>query len=106
LLNQGKNIGAALKLELSPRARAFISTRCINWNKQYQAGTLDLLQQVYGITETVFWSTVGCNYSGRGSQPHIWGKKKYECRVERLCKRQLSIVNLICLQYSWKFVFF
>lgn len=45
LLNQGKNIGAALKLELSPEAQAFITNQYINWNNQYQAGTLDLLQQ-------------------------------------------------------------
>ena len=45
LLNQGKNIGAALKLELSPEAQAFITNQYINWNNQYQTGTLDLLQQ-------------------------------------------------------------
>lgn len=45
LLNQGKNIGAALKLELSAEAQAFIATQYIKWNTQYQAGTLDLLQQ-------------------------------------------------------------
>jgi hypothetical protein len=45
LLNQGKNIGAALKLELSAEAFAFITQQLQNWNTQYQAGTLDLLQQ-------------------------------------------------------------
>lgn len=45
LLNQGKNIGAALKIELSTEAHAFITTQLLNWNTQYQAGILDLLQQ-------------------------------------------------------------
>jgi hypothetical protein len=45
LLNQGKNIGAALKIELSPEAHAFITKQCHNWNTQYQEGNLDLLQQ-------------------------------------------------------------
>lgn len=45
LLNQGKNIGAALKLELSQEAHTFITNQCHIWNTQYQAGTLDLLQQ-------------------------------------------------------------
>lgn len=45
LLNEGKNIGAALKLELSPEAHTFISNQYYNWNTQYQAGTLDILQQ-------------------------------------------------------------
>lgn len=45
LLNQGKNIGAALKIELSLEARTFITTRLHDWNTQALAGTLDILQQ-------------------------------------------------------------
>jgi hypothetical protein len=45
LLNEGKNIGAALKLELATEAHTFISNQYQNWNTQYQAGTLDILQQ-------------------------------------------------------------
>lgn len=45
LLNQGKNIGAALKIELSQEAYDFIVLQYQSWNTQYQAGTLDLLQQ-------------------------------------------------------------
>lgn len=45
LLNEGKNIGAALKLVLSIEAHTFISNQYQNWNTQYQAGTLDILQQ-------------------------------------------------------------
>lgn len=45
VLNEGKNIGAALKLDLSPEAHTFISNQYQNWNTQYQAGTLDILQQ-------------------------------------------------------------
>ena len=45
LLNEGKNIGAALKLVLSTEAHTFISNQYQNWNTQYQAGTLDILQQ-------------------------------------------------------------
>lgn len=45
LLNQGKNIGAALKIELSQEAHTFITTRLNDWNTQALAGTLDLLQQ-------------------------------------------------------------
>ncbi|MFA9187571.1 BREX-1 system adenine-specific DNA-methyltransferase PglX [Flavobacterium magnesitis] len=45
LLNEGKNIGAALKLELAAEAHTFISNQYQNWNSQYQAGTLDILQQ-------------------------------------------------------------
>ena len=45
LLNQGKNIGAALKMTLSPEAQFFIIQQIQNWNQQVQAGTLDLLQQ-------------------------------------------------------------
>ncbi len=39
LLNEGKNIGAALKLELSAEAYTFITNQYQNWNTQYQAGT-------------------------------------------------------------------
>lgn len=45
LLNQGKNIGAALKIALSQEAHAFINTQLQDWNTLYQEGTLDLLQQ-------------------------------------------------------------
>ena len=45
LLNEGKNIGAALKLELSATAYTFINNQFQNWNTQNQAGTLDILQQ-------------------------------------------------------------
>ena len=45
LLNEGKNIGAALKLELATEAHTFVSNQYKNWNAQYQAGTLDILQQ-------------------------------------------------------------
>ena len=45
LLNEGKNIGAALKLELSLEAHAFITNQYKNWNTQAQSGTLDILQQ-------------------------------------------------------------
>lgn len=45
LLNQGKNIGAALKIEFSQEAHAFITTRLQDWNTQALTGTLDLLQQ-------------------------------------------------------------
>jgi hypothetical protein len=45
LLNEGKNIGAALKFELSSDAYTFITDQYTSWNKQYQAGTLDILQQ-------------------------------------------------------------
>lgn len=45
LLNEGKNIGAALKLELATEAHTFISDKYQNWNTHYQAGTLDILQQ-------------------------------------------------------------
>ncbi|UOK42518.1 MULTISPECIES: BREX-1 system adenine-specific DNA-methyltransferase PglX [Flavobacterium] len=45
LLNEGKNIGTALKLELSPEAHTFIAEQYRNWNTQYQAGTLDIIQQ-------------------------------------------------------------
>lgn len=45
LLNEGKNMGAALKLELATEAHTFISNQYQNWNTQYQAGTLDILQQ-------------------------------------------------------------
>ncbi|WP_445908277.1 BREX-1 system adenine-specific DNA-methyltransferase PglX [Yeosuana sp.] len=44
LLREGKNIGAALKLELATEAHTFISNQYQNWNTQYQAGTLDILQ--------------------------------------------------------------
>ena len=44
-LNEGKNIGAALKLELSLEAQNFITNQYKNWNKQAQSGTLDILQQ-------------------------------------------------------------
>lgn len=45
LLNQGKNIGAALKIELSQKAHTFITTRLHDWNTQALTGTLDILQQ-------------------------------------------------------------
>ena len=45
LLNEGKNIGAALKLELSLEANVFIANQYKNWNTQAQNGTLDILQQ-------------------------------------------------------------
>ena len=45
LLNQGKNIGTALKVPLTLEANTFIANKLHNWNSQYQAGTLDLLQQ-------------------------------------------------------------
>jgi hypothetical protein len=45
LLNEGKNIGAALKLKLSAEAETFISNQYQNWKTQYHAGTLDILQQ-------------------------------------------------------------
>ncbi|GAW88411.1 hypothetical protein FPS14_contig00004-0076 [Flavobacterium psychrophilum] len=45
LLNQGKNIGAALKMTLSPEAQTFIRQQVNNWNQQEIAGTLDILQQ-------------------------------------------------------------
>ncbi|WP_426092381.1 BREX-1 system adenine-specific DNA-methyltransferase PglX [Flavobacterium sp. DSR3-2] len=45
LLNQGKNIGAALKIALSPEAHDFIAKQYQNWFTLHQAGTLDFLQQ-------------------------------------------------------------
>lgn len=45
VLNEGKNIGAALKLEWSAEAHTFIGNHYQNWNTKYQAGTLDILQQ-------------------------------------------------------------
>jgi hypothetical protein len=45
VLNQGKNIGAASKIELSPEAHTFINIQFQAWYAQYRAGTLDLLQQ-------------------------------------------------------------
>jgi hypothetical protein len=44
LLNEGKNIGAALKLELSPEAHEYISNQYQNWHNKQQAGTLDIMQ--------------------------------------------------------------
>lgn len=45
LLNEGKNIGAALKIDLSSQAHTFITDQYASWNDKYQAGTLDILQQ-------------------------------------------------------------
>lgn len=45
VLNEGKNIGAALKLELATEAHTFIRNQYQNWNTKYQAGSLDILQQ-------------------------------------------------------------
>ncbi|MCU4173934.1 BREX-1 system adenine-specific DNA-methyltransferase PglX [Carboxylicivirga sp. N1Y90] len=45
LLNQGKNIGSALKLELSAEAYDYIRGQYNNWNKLSQsAGALDMVQ--------------------------------------------------------------
>jgi hypothetical protein len=44
LLNEGKNIGAALKLELSLDAHEHITNQYQNWYHQQQAGTLDIMQ--------------------------------------------------------------
>ncbi|MEZ7500439.1 BREX-1 system adenine-specific DNA-methyltransferase PglX [Flavobacterium sp. Arc3] len=44
LLNEGKNIGVALKFDLSSEAYTFITDQYTSWNDQYQAGTLDILQ--------------------------------------------------------------
>lgn len=45
LLNEGKNIGAALKIDLTEEAYTFITNQYTSWNDQYHAGTLDILQQ-------------------------------------------------------------
>lgn len=45
LLNEGKNIGAALKIDLTAEAYTFITNQYTSWNDQYHAGTLDILQQ-------------------------------------------------------------
>jgi hypothetical protein len=44
LLNEGKNIGAALKLELTADAYFFITKQYQDWQNQIQAGTLDIMQ--------------------------------------------------------------
>jgi hypothetical protein len=44
LLNEGKNIGAALKLELIADAYFFITKQYQDWHHQFQAGTLDIMQ--------------------------------------------------------------
>lgn len=45
LLRQGKNIGSALKLELSDGAREVLKTSYASWKEKEQSGNLDLEQQ-------------------------------------------------------------
>lgn len=45
LLNQGKNIGSALKVELSDEAQSYIKKQYTSWVQKYQNATLDIQQQ-------------------------------------------------------------
>src|SRR5690606_29622465 len=45
LLNQGKNIGSALKVELSDDAQTFIKNQYTSWTQKYQNTILDIQQE-------------------------------------------------------------
>lgn len=45
LLNQGKNIGSALKVELSDEAQSYIKKQYTSWIQKYQNATLDIQQE-------------------------------------------------------------
>lgn len=45
LLNQGKNIGSALKIDLSQDALSFIKKQYATWAEKYQKAGLDILQE-------------------------------------------------------------
>lgn len=45
LLNQGKNIGSALKTDLSQDALSFIKKQYVTWVEKYQKAGLDILQE-------------------------------------------------------------
>src|SRR5690606_19201109 len=45
LLNQGKNIGSALKIELNQDALSFIKKQYATWAEKYQKAGLDILQE-------------------------------------------------------------
>src|SRR5690606_19882360 len=45
LLNQGKNIGSALKIELNQDAQSYIKKQYATWAEKYQKAGLDILQE-------------------------------------------------------------
>ena len=45
LLNQGKNIGSALKIDLNQDALSFIKKQYVTWAEKYQKAGLDILQE-------------------------------------------------------------
>lgn len=45
LLNQGKNIGSALKIELSDEAQNYIKKQYTSWSQKYLNATLDIQQE-------------------------------------------------------------
>lgn len=111
LLKQGKNIGSALKLDLSKEAIATLNKQYQSWTDKYSQGTLDIEQvgiwenlKAYieiAITLTKKYSSVVANPPYMGQKNMNAALKNYINKSYPLTKSDLFAVFMeVCLELS------